>query len=208
MLAPAPLEPPPGAPAGRSGRQRRAAGNPPSASGLILGFLALIRAEGVLIAVLLVGTGLLGALARPIAAGVSSPGPWWRWAGCWPWRPGRSRNAVRLSAMNERLAGRLAEPLPTFVPLTIYGPVNLALANNPQADGTFSREFLASQAQSGGAGRHRPAAPGVHPPRRPDRPAVDPRASRGLRAGSCCASGSSSSPPGSSAGRSGTGPAA
>jgi hypothetical protein len=51
--------------------------------------------------------------------------------------------------MNERLAGHLAEPLPTFVPLTIYGPVNLALANNSQADGTFSRAFLASQAQSG-----------------------------------------------------------
>jgi hypothetical protein len=54
-----------------------------------------------------------------------------------------------LSAMNERLGGQLAEPLPTFVPLTIYGPVNLALANDPQADGTFSRAFLASQAQAG-----------------------------------------------------------
>jgi hypothetical protein len=62
--------------------------------------------------------------------------------------PWTIRNAVRLSAMNERLAGGLAEPLPTFVPLTLYGPVNLALANNPQADGTFSRDFLASRAQS------------------------------------------------------------
>jgi hypothetical protein len=51
--------------------------------------------------------------------------------------------------MNERLAGRLAEPLPTFVPLTIYGPVNLALANNPLADGRFSRRYLASGAASG-----------------------------------------------------------
>ncbi len=34
------------------------------------------------------------------------------------------------------------------MPLTIYGPVNLALANNPQADGTFSRAFLSSRSQS------------------------------------------------------------
>ena len=63
--------------------------------------------------------------------------------------PWTIRNAVRLSAIDEQLAGELAEPLPRFVPLTIYGPINLALANNPQADGTFSREFLASKAQSG-----------------------------------------------------------
>lgn len=115
--------------------------------GLILGFLALIRAEGLLIALLLAGVGLLGPRDRSrrrlllwalVAAGwILAVAPW------------TARNAGHLSAMNERLAGRLAEPLPTFVPLTIYGPVNLALANNPRADGTFSRAFLASQAQSG-----------------------------------------------------------
>jgi hypothetical protein len=113
--------------------------------GLILGFLALVRAEGVLIAALLVATGLLRGLSWPRLR------PWalvtlgWMLAVA-PWT---IRNEIRLSAMNERLAGQLAEPLPTFVPLTIYGPVNLALANNPQADGTFSRAFLASKAQSG-----------------------------------------------------------
>ncbi|HEX6902257.1 MAG TPA: glycosyltransferase family 39 protein [Thermoanaerobaculia bacterium] len=112
--------------------------------GLLLGFLSLTRAEGVAVAALLVG---VGALPRP--------GRTWR-----PWllvilgwtlavAPWTVRNAVHLSQMNERLAGQLAEPLPTFVPLTIYGPVNLALANNPQADGTFSRDFLASRAHSG-----------------------------------------------------------
>jgi hypothetical protein len=116
--------------------------------GLLLGFLALIRAEGVLIAILLVGIGLLGGLRDRSRQRLL---PWALVAAGWmlavaPWT---ARNAVQLSAMNERLAGRLAEPLPTFVPLTIYGPVNLALANNPQADGTFSRAFLASQAQSG-----------------------------------------------------------
>ncbi len=113
--------------------------------GLILGFLALVRAEGVLLAILLVGIGLLRGLSWPRLR------PWALVALGWtlavaPWTV---RNAVRLSEMNERLAGQLAEPLPTFVPLTIYGPVNLALANNPQADGTFSRAFLASKAQSG-----------------------------------------------------------
>lgn len=62
--------------------------------------------------------------------------------------PWTVRNAVRLSEMNERLGGQLAEPLPEFVPLTIYGPVNLALANNPQADGTFSRAFLSSRSHA------------------------------------------------------------
>jgi 4-amino-4-deoxy-L-arabinose transferase-like glycosyltransferase len=118
------------------------------ALGLILGFLALIRAEGVLIAILLVGTGLLGALRDRSRHRLL---PWALVTAGWilavaPWT---ARNAAVLSAMNEGLAGQLAEPLPTFVPLTIYGPVNLALANNPQADGTFSRAFLASQAQSG-----------------------------------------------------------
>jgi 4-amino-4-deoxy-L-arabinose transferase-like glycosyltransferase len=114
--------------------------------GLLLGFLALTRAEAVLIAVIFVGTGLLPALRR--RTGFK---PWALVALGWilavaPWA---IRNALHLSEMNERLAGQLAEPLPTFVPLTIYGPVNLALANNPQANGTFSREFLASKAQSG-----------------------------------------------------------
>jgi len=118
--------------------------------GVLLGALALTRAEGALIAVILVGTGLLAWLPRRRAAG---------WAGLRPWvlvtlgwmlavAPWTVRNAVRLGDMNERLAGRLAEPLPTFVPLTIYGPLNLALANNPLADGTFSRDFLASNADS------------------------------------------------------------
>lgn len=114
--------------------------------GLLLGFLALTRAEAVLIAVIFVGIGLLPTLRR--RTGLK---PWALVALGWilavaPWA---IRNALHLSEMNERLAGQLAEPLPTFVPLTIYGPVNLALANNPQADGTFSREFLASKAQSG-----------------------------------------------------------
>jgi len=115
--------------------------------GLLLGFLALIRAESVLIAAILIGTGLLSWLRDRRPAELRT---WALVALGWilavtPWT---IRNAVRLSALDERLAGQLAEPLPRFVPLTLYGPINLALANNPQAGGTFSRAFLSSRSQS------------------------------------------------------------
>ncbi|HSK79675.1 MAG TPA: glycosyltransferase family 39 protein [Thermoanaerobaculia bacterium] len=120
------------------------------ALGILLGALALTRAEGVLIAAILVGAGLVGGLRRRRETGFAGLRPWALVAAGWilavaPWA---ARNAIHLSEMNERLAGRLAEPLPTFVPLTIYGPLNLALANNREANGTFSRDFLASRAHS------------------------------------------------------------
>lgn len=115
--------------------------------GLLLGALALTRAEAALVAVLLVGIGLLGS--------------GWKWAGLRPWvlvalgwlaivTPWTIRNAIRLSAVNAEYAGQTTEPLPTFVPLTLYGPINLALANNPMAKGGFSRDFMTSQAQNPG----------------------------------------------------------
>ncbi|HEV8581393.1 MAG TPA: glycosyltransferase family 39 protein [Thermoanaerobaculia bacterium] len=115
--------------------------------GLLLGFLALVRAEAVLPAVLLAAVGLLPWLGDRRTVRLR---PWILVALGWmlvvaPWT---IRNAVRLSALDASLAGRLAEPLPRFVPLTLYGPVNLALANNPKADGTFSRDFLSSRSRS------------------------------------------------------------
>ena len=107
--------------------------------GVLLGLLALTRAEGALVAMLLVGVGLWGWLR-----GRRGPGrrlaPWALVAAGWllavaPWA---ARNAVRLAEFNERHAGRLAEPLPLFVPLTLYGPLNVALGNHPGSDGTFS----------------------------------------------------------------------
>jgi len=119
--------------------------------GVLLGALALVRAEAILIAVLLVGTGIWGLWAGrrgrqggetvPFGAGLR---PWvWVLAG-WilvvaPWA---ARNAVRLSEVNRQLASEISEPLPVVVPVTIYGPLNLALANNPAADGSFSRDAL------------------------------------------------------------------
>ena len=115
--------------------------------GLLLGVLALTRAEGALIGLLLGAVGLTGWLRQRTWQLLR---PWLLVLAGWillvaPWTV---RNAVHLRETNQRLAGQLAEPLPTFVPLTVYGPINLALANNPQADGTFSRAFMASAAQS------------------------------------------------------------
>jgi 4-amino-4-deoxy-L-arabinose transferase-like glycosyltransferase len=106
--------------------------------GLLLGALALTRAEGALLAILLIGVGLLGRRWKPwalVALGwVLIVTPW------------TIRNAVRMQAINEKYAAHL----PTFVPLTLYGPINLALANNPMAEGSFSRAWLSSQAQNPG----------------------------------------------------------
>ncbi|MFL6201555.1 MAG: glycosyltransferase family 39 protein [Thermoanaerobaculia bacterium] len=108
------------------------------ALGLLLGGLALTRAEGALVAVLLIGIGLLGARRKPwalVALGwVLIVTPW------------TIRNAIWMQAVNEKYSA----DLPTFVPLTLYGPINLALANNPMAEGGFSRAWLSSQAQNPG----------------------------------------------------------
>ena len=121
--------------------------------GVLLGALALTRAEGALVGALLGGVGLVGVLWRRREDETGRPWrerllPWVLVAVGWvlvvaPWT---WRNAVRIADVNHRMAARLAEPLPTFVPLTIYGPINLALANNPRAQGSFSREALAAGA--------------------------------------------------------------
>lgn len=113
--------------------------------GLLLGFLALMRAEAALIGLLLWVVGVWGWL-RGRRGGRQRPrfAPWALVAAGWllavaPWT---ARNALRMAKVNERFAGRTAEPLPIFIPLTLYGPLNLALANRPDADGTFSPEPL------------------------------------------------------------------
>lgn len=123
--------------------------------GVLSGLLVLIRAEGLLIVMLCTGCGLLGCWQRRKQTtgegGLKTLLPWICLVVGWllaltPWTV---HNAHNLSMLNQRLAGRLAEPLPTFVPVTLYGPLNLALANHPQADGTFSRDLLTSQVSSG-----------------------------------------------------------
>jgi|CXWL01.1.fsa_nt_gi hypothetical protein len=120
----------------------------PLVLGLLLGALALVRAEGALVALALGAVGLVGwATTRPPGVTrLNTLRPWALLLLGWvlavsPWMV---RNYRVLAATNERL--HLAEPLPTLVPVTLYGPINLALANNPLADGTFSRSYLAAAA--------------------------------------------------------------
>ncbi len=131
--------------------------------GLLLGALTLVRAEGLLVAGVLAGVGCAGALraedssdaVRRDAAGHGHRGggrspfatglarrlaPWGLVAAGWlvavaPWSV---RNAIRLAEINRTLGPELAEPLPEFVPITLYGPLNLALANHAGADGGFT----------------------------------------------------------------------
>lgn len=134
---------------GEAPRPRRAL-----ALGLLLGALTLTRAEGALPAALIVAFGA-GATWRSGRLEGTSPGrrlrPWlWVVAAALvvvaPWT---IRNAIRLGQLEARLGASLAEPLPRFVPVTMYGPINLALANHAGADGAFSRKALASEAGSG-----------------------------------------------------------
>ena len=120
--------------------------------GFVWGALALTRAEGILLGGLIVGFGaFLYWKNAPSAKGAS------RWRALLPWAavaliaaavvlPWTVRNALRLGEAERRLAGGLAEPLPRFVPVTMYGPLVLALANHDGADGTFSRVALPSRA--------------------------------------------------------------
>ncbi|MBZ0114994.1 MAG: glycosyltransferase family 39 protein [Thermoanaerobaculia bacterium] len=117
--------------------------------GILLGLLALTRAESLLLALLLTAVGVFGA-DRDLSA-ARRYGPWVLVGLGWilavsPWALLNHRN---LTGLNEDLGAELVEPLPTFVPLTIYGPMNLALANHDGADGTFSRDLMSSQKMTG-----------------------------------------------------------
>jgi hypothetical protein len=115
--------------------------------GIVLGLLCLTRAEGMLPAAILWSVGAVPIAYRRIRRQPARRFlPWLLVLAGWlivvtPWTV---RNARHLARANEALGSRLAEPLPTFVPLTAYGPLNFALANNAEADGGFSRKVLSS----------------------------------------------------------------
>jgi hypothetical protein len=120
-------------PGGRAKREERNA-IVPLALGVALGLLSLTRAEGTLLALALLV--VLAATARWRLPAITLLG----FVVCLaPWTV---RNTLRLREINTQLSGQLAAPLPTFVPVTAYGPLNLALANHEEADGRFSRSRL------------------------------------------------------------------
>lgn len=112
--------------------------------GIGAGVLALIRAEGTLLGLSIAVVWIVpllrvdrrrGAiLAAVTAAGLA--------VALTPWT---IRNAVRLSEWNEQAGRAIGARLPTFVPLTAYGPLNFALANNDDATGGFQRKLLTSR---------------------------------------------------------------
>lgn len=125
--------------------------------GVGLGLLSLTRAEGLGVALLIIGLGLAAALWRTSRAKApASAGSRWRSTAVWglaalafvltllPWT---IRNHQTLSRFNTQFGDQVEAPLPTFAPVTAYGPLNFALANNDLADGTFSREILTSGAK-------------------------------------------------------------
>ena len=116
--------------------------------GVLLAALALTRAEGIGLAVLLLGVGAGSAVRRPRPDRLRALRPWVvaAFALVLALAPWAVRNSLRLGALQDRLGPALAEPLPRFVPLTLYGPINLALANHAGADGSFSRAALAANA--------------------------------------------------------------
>ncbi len=122
--------------------------------GLVWGAMALTRAEGILLGGLIVGFGAF-LYWKNAAAGKDAS----RWRTLLPWAavallaaavvlPWTVSNAIRLGEAERRLAGGLAEPLPRFVPVTMYGPLNLALANHAGADGSFSAALLPARGDS------------------------------------------------------------
>jgi hypothetical protein len=59
-----------------------------------------------------------------------------------PFIPWTIRNYSMLSEFNNKLSAPGMEPLSTFAPITCYGPLNFAMANNILSDGKFSRSIL------------------------------------------------------------------
>lgn len=106
--------------------------------GLGVGLLHLLRAEAI----------VFGVAVVVVTAWPRTPG--WRrqlaWAGsiALGWSvslvPSTVAHWQSLGRINQEL--ELAEPLPRFVPVSLYGPLNLGLANHADADGRFSPTLL------------------------------------------------------------------
>ena len=145
--------------------------------GGVMGLGALTRAEHLhLWPFLLVYAWLHRERQAPVARAVV------RWAGAVgvslvvlaPWT---LHNARVLQEINARTPG--LEPLPVLAPVTVYGPINFAMANHAGATGGFTPDLVNRLGQDGrpGCGQSLPAPPAAA--RLHGGPAVDGRAPRG-----------------------------
>jgi hypothetical protein len=121
-------------------------------TGVIGGAATLVRAEFVAAAVVLgvaawrAGREPAVATSREIASRVPAGGAWAFAAAfglmltpttVWHWRTLSAFNAAHVGQTGR---SRLAGPLPTFAPITSYGPFNFAMANHADADGGPNRD--------------------------------------------------------------------
>jgi hypothetical protein len=104
-----------------------------AAAGAVSGCAMLVRAEFLAGAIVVFLVAWLAKANRaPLVAyplfvcAVLAPSTIWHWR--------------TLSAFNAAHVGRVAGPLPTFAPVTSYGPFNFAMANHPDSDGGPNRD--------------------------------------------------------------------
>ncbi len=122
-----------------------------AAIGVGAGLLALTRAEGIVLGSALAALWILS----PVEARRPADAPARRLgrlaitlaliafaAAAITLAPWTIRNARSLHAWNETTGRSIGVRLPTFVPVTSYGPLNFALANNGLATGGFQRKAL------------------------------------------------------------------
>lgn len=114
--------------------------------GAIGGLAALTRAEGAGAAILIMVVWLAEDLrARPRRAIALRTGAAWAAGLLIILLPWTIRNAVTLSQWNDGPGRAMGTRIPTFVPITAYGPLNFALANGDSANGEFQRKLLTSK---------------------------------------------------------------
>jgi hypothetical protein len=114
--------------------------------GMLTGLLGLTRAEGLVVGLLVVAIWI----ASPLRTGPRRFAPAivaWIIGLVLALTPSTIRNAEALTEWNARVGVSLGARLPSFVPITAYGPLNFALANNAQATGGFQRSLLTSRSQ-------------------------------------------------------------
>lgn len=114
--------------------------------GILTGLTGLTRAEGLAVGLIILAVWIGPSLRRSPRAFAPAAVAWLLGLSI-TLAPSTIRNAESLSDWNARNAQTIGARLPTFVPITAYGPLNFALANNAQATGGFQRSLLTSRSK-------------------------------------------------------------